>query len=65
MPKPTVRDSAGRYSGTSTILSFDVIGFPAAVIPDVKTCGWSVNDFHVPVWQEMQDIKKWVVVSSG
>jgi len=53
MPKPTVRDSAGRYSGTSTILSFEVIGFPVAVIPDVELCGGCIVDFYVLVWEKI------------
>ena len=64
VPKPLVRDSAGRYSGASAVIGFEVMGFPAAVIADVKPCGGRVIDFHVLVWQKIQNVKELVVFSS-
>ena len=65
VPKPPVRDSAGRYSGASAMIGSEVMGFPAPVILDVKIGGGRVIDFHVLVGQKIQDIKELVVFSSG
>lgn len=47
------------------MIGFEVMGFPAPVIPDVKPCGGRVIDFHVLVGQKIQDIKVFVVFSGG
>ncbi len=43
------------------MIGFEVMGFPATVIPDVKSRGLCVVYFHVLVGQKIQNVTELVV----